>query len=64
MRHDFNQRTPAAGDLLNRNDHRFVIEVRPGDHGSVVAMRSKSRDGKGDIGANAKRIEALFAQLR
>lgn len=42
----------------------FVIEVRPQDSGSVVQMRSKSRDGKGDIGANAARIEALFAKLR
>jgi uncharacterized protein (DUF1499 family) len=41
----------------------FVIEVRPDGAGSVVQMRSKSRDGKGDIGANAARIKALFAQL-
>jgi uncharacterized protein (DUF1499 family) len=42
----------------------FVIEVRPDGSGSVVHMRSKSRDGKGDIGANAARIKALFAMLR
>jgi uncharacterized protein (DUF1499 family) len=42
----------------------FVIEVRPQDSGSVVQMRSKSRDGKGDIGANAARIKAFFAKLR
>jgi uncharacterized protein (DUF1499 family) len=42
----------------------FVIEVRPQDGGSVVQMRSKSRDGKGDIGANAARIKAFFAQLK
>jgi uncharacterized protein (DUF1499 family) len=41
----------------------FVIEVRPRDGGSAVHMRSKSRDGKGDIGANAKRIEAFFERL-
>ncbi len=41
----------------------FVIEVRPQDGGSVVQMRSKSRDGKGDIGANAARIKAFFAKL-
>jgi uncharacterized protein (DUF1499 family) len=41
----------------------FVIEVRPQDGGSAVQMRSKSRDGKGDIGANAKRIRAFFARL-
>ena len=42
----------------------FVIEVRPQDAGSLVEMRSKSRDGKGDVGANAARIEAFFAKLR
>ncbi len=42
----------------------FVIEARPQDGGSVVQMRSKSRDGKGDIGTNAARIEAFFARLR
>jgi len=42
----------------------FVIEVRPQGSGSVVQMRSKSRDGKGDIGANAARINAFFAKLK
>jgi uncharacterized protein (DUF1499 family) len=42
----------------------FVIEVRPLDGGSIVEMRSKSRDGKGDIGANAKRIQTFFAKLQ
>jgi uncharacterized protein (DUF1499 family) len=42
----------------------FVIEVRPQDGGSVVQMRSKSRDGKGDLGANAARIKAFFAKLQ
>ena len=41
----------------------FVIEVRPQDGGSIIQMRSKSRDGKGDIGANAARIQAFFAKL-
>lgn len=41
-----------------------VVRVRPdGDNGSRVDVRSKSRDGKGDIGANAARIRALFAEL-
>ena len=35
----------------------IVIRVRPGANGgSRVDMRSKSRDGQGDIGANASRI--------
>jgi len=42
----------------------FVIEVRPHDGGSIVEMRSKSRHGQGDIGANAARIEAFFAKLK
>lgn len=41
----------------------FVIEVRKGDTGSVVQMRSKSRVGRGDVGANAKRIRAFFSRL-
>jgi uncharacterized protein (DUF1499 family) len=41
----------------------FVIQVRPADDGSVVQMRSKSRDGQGDLGANAARIERFFAAL-
>jgi uncharacterized protein (DUF1499 family) len=49
---------------LFRFQDDFVIEVRPQDGGSVVQMRSKSRDGKGDIGANAARIKAFFAKLR
>ena len=43
----------------------FVIEVRPTPNGqSVVQMRSKSRDGKGDVGANAARIRAFFNRLK
>jgi uncharacterized protein (DUF1499 family) len=53
----------ATSSLFQFKDD-FVVEVRPQDSGSVVQMRSKSRDGKGDIGANAARIEAFFATLR
>ena len=42
----------------------FVIEVRPDGTGSMVHMRSKSRDGRGDIGANAARIRTFFAKLK
>jgi uncharacterized protein (DUF1499 family) len=42
----------------------FVIEVRATSNGqSAVQMRSKSRDGKGDVGANAARIKAFFQRL-
>ncbi len=42
-----------------------VVRVRPCEDGAgaVVDMRSKSRKGKGDLGANAKRIQAFFEQL-
>ena len=39
----------------------IVVRVRPEGEGSRIDVRSKSRDGKGDQGANAKRIRA-FAQ--
>lgn len=49
--------------LLRFHDD-FVIEVRPGDDGgSVVHMRSKSRDGNGVIGANAGHVRAFFEVL-
>ena len=57
---------PAAGTL--RATHttevfRFVddivVRVRPGPQGSLIDVRSKSRDGQGDIGANAIRIRAF-----
>ena len=41
----------------------FVIEVRPAEGGSAVHMRSKSRDGQGDLGVNAARIETFFARV-
>jgi uncharacterized protein (DUF1499 family) len=46
---------------------RFVddvaIRVRPAEGGSVVDVRSKSRDGRGDLGANAARIRAFAGEL-
>lgn len=41
-----------------------VVRIRPHDRGAIVDVRSKSRVGKGDLGANAARIEALFLALR
>jgi uncharacterized protein (DUF1499 family) len=54
----------VATSSLFRFKDDFVVEVRAQDGGSVVQMRSKSRDGKGDIGANAARIKAFFAKLQ
>ncbi len=46
---------------------RFVddvaIRVRPSGTGAVIDVRSKSRDGRGDIGANAARIERFAARI-
>ena len=41
----------------------FVIRVQAVDGGSQVDMRSRSRTGKGDMGANAQRIRAFFAAM-
>jgi uncharacterized protein (DUF1499 family) len=42
----------------------FVIQVRPdAGSGSLVEMRSKSRDGVGDFGVNYKRIKGFFAAI-
>lgn len=40
-----------------------AIRVRADGAGSVVDVRSKSRDGKGDLGANANRIRAIAGAL-
>lgn len=41
-----------------------VVRVRPEGAGSKIDMRSKSRVGKGDLGANAARIEGFMLALR
>lgn len=42
----------------------IVIQIRPTPDGeSLVEMRSKSRDGKGDLGVNAKRIHLFFDRV-
>ena len=41
----------------------IVVRIRPSGSGSELDIRSKSRDGKGDVGANAARIRRFFAEL-
>ena len=42
-----------------------IVRVRPGEvAGSRVDIRSKSRDGKGDLGTNAERIRTFTSMLR
>jgi uncharacterized protein (DUF1499 family) len=55
----------ATSTLFQFKDD-FVIQVRsaPEAGKSLVEMRSKSRDGKGDLGANYNRIESFFKALQ
>ena len=63
---------PASGRILASQTTKLfrfvddiVIRVRDdGTGGSVVDVRSKSRDGQGDIGANAARIRRFFEVLQ
>ena len=54
----------ATSRLFHFHDD-FVIQVRPASDGpgSLVEMRSKSRDGIGDFGMNYKRIKMFFGKL-
>jgi uncharacterized protein (DUF1499 family) len=62
---------PARG-VIEATDTTFwfrfkddiVVRVRPRDRGSRVDIRSKSRIGRGDLGANAHRIRTFIAALR
>jgi uncharacterized protein (DUF1499 family) len=40
-----------------------VIRIRPAEQGSVVDVRSMSRVGRSDVGANARRIRAFVSRL-
>ena len=61
---------PSQGRLEARETSgifRFVddvvVRVRPRGAGALVDVRSKSRDGRGDLGANAARIRAFAAEI-
>ena len=50
----------ASSALFHFQDD-WVIQVRDGEGGgSLIEMRSKSRDGVGDLGVNYHRIESFF----
>ncbi len=53
----------VATSRIFRFQDDFVVRVRPDGAGAIVDMRSKSRDGKGDLGANAARIRAFLVDL-
>ena len=40
-----------------------VVRVRPDGAGAKIDVRSKSRDGRGDMGTNAKRIRSLLGAI-
>lgn len=42
----------------------FTVRVIRAGSGSVIDVRSKSRDGQGDLGTNAKRIREFLTQLK
>ncbi len=54
----------ATSGLFHFHDD-FVIQVRPATDGtgSLIEMRSKSRDGIGDFGVNYTRIKTFFGKL-
>lgn len=41
----------------------IVVRIRPSDGGSLIDVRSKSRVGRGDVGANAARIRAFASSI-
>jgi uncharacterized protein (DUF1499 family) len=53
----------ATSRLFHFQDD-VVVRVRGADGGSVVDVRSKSRDGRGDLGANAARIREFTTKLQ
>lgn len=53
----------ATSKLFHFQDD-IVIQIRPTPDGeSLVEMRSKSRDGQGDFGINAKRIRRFYDRV-
>ncbi|MBF5044442.1 DUF1499 domain-containing protein [Aggregicoccus sp. 17bor-14] len=52
-----------AESRLFRFRDDFAIRVRAEGQGARVDMRSRSRDGKGDLGVNAARIRDFLGQL-
>jgi uncharacterized protein (DUF1499 family) len=54
----------ATTPLLKfKDDIVVVIEADPNGKGSILHSRSKSRIGKGDMGANKARLLYLFGKL-
>jgi uncharacterized protein (DUF1499 family) len=54
----------TATTSLFRFKDDFVVRIRHEGNYAIIDMRSKSRDGKGDLGANARRIAEFLAKIR
>lgn len=54
----------VATSSIFRFQDDLIVELRPEGDGSLVQMRSKSRHGMADLGANATRIKAFFGKLQ
>ena len=61
---------PGAGILEASAESRWfgfvddvVVRVRPDAGGSRIDVRSKSREGRGDFGANARRVRLYLSRL-
>lgn len=54
----------VAETVLFRWRDDFVVRVREAEGGSLLDMRSKSREGKSDLGANAARIADFLDAVR
>lgn len=53
----------ATSKLFHFQDD-VIVQIRPSPDGeSLIEMRSKSRDGKGDFGVNARRIRRFFDRI-
>ncbi len=53
----------ATSKLFHFQDD-VIIQIRPSPDGeSLIEMRSKSRDGIGDFGVNARRIRRFFDRI-
>jgi uncharacterized protein (DUF1499 family) len=53
----------ATSKLFHFQDD-IIVEIRPSPDGeSLIEMRSKSRDGTGDFGVNARRIHRFFDRI-
>jgi uncharacterized protein (DUF1499 family) len=56
-------KTVAVTPILRFKDD-VDIKVLPAGEGATLAVYSRSRVGRGDLGANRKRVEAMLEQLR